>query len=467
MARFRYVQRTEKVHKIDCTEKDKPRNERKRCDCPTFIKTDGKGDGTIFLRITAHGKAGYISTKIAVQPKQWDQEKMRVRKNHVSSSLYNERLRNLMHRAETFNDDDKTVGNIKKALAGNGGNNFVDYAQGVIQSVRSEGQYWNGKNLETALNKLISYEKSDIITFKQITPEYIRNFRGHLHGLGNKTNTISKTLGSLKQIFNIALNENKIKIDENPFRGVKLEKEKSNKQKLTDEEIDKIVNLELPEYSLIWHVRNYFMFSFFSGGMRFIDLSYLQWDDVNENILTYTMSKTAKTENKTTLEFELLPPAANILEYYGPPEPDKLIFPILPDGIEDADIDTQKKILSAKNALVNKYLVKIQERAGIWQKEIKVKDEATGEIKTNFINSPRLSMHISRHSFAYYAMRHGMHLFEIQAMLGHSSAVITETYLKSLSPKSISTALKTTFKKYVIPGDKKISRLQANPETHI
>ena len=193
------------------------------------------------------------------------------------------------------------------------------------------------------------------------------------------------------------------------------------------------------------------MFAFFSGGIRFIDLAYLKWDNIQNGTLKYTMSKTTKT-----LEFELLPPAAKILEYYEPAEPGKFIFPILPDGIEDANIETQKKVLSAKNALVNKYLVKIQERAGIWQKEIKVKDETTGEIKTTVINSPRLSMHISRHSFAYYAMRNGMTLFEIQAMLGHSSAVITETYLKSLSPETISAALKTTFKKFIIPGDKKI-----------
>ena len=422
-----------------------------------FVQRKNKirGDGTcpVFLRITAHGKAAYLSPTppIHVLPKQWDQTKQRVKKNHVSCSIFNERLRNFMHRAETFNGEDKTVREIKIALEGNGANDFISYARVVIQSVRNEGQYWNAKNLETALNKLIDYEGNDIITFKRITPEYIRKFKGHLHTLGNKTNTISKTLGSLKRIFSIAEGEGKIKIDENAFRGVKLLKEKSNKEKLVDAEIDKIVNLELPDGSLIWHVRNYFMFSFFSGGMRFIDLSHLKWDNIQDGTLKYTMSKTTKP-----LEFELLPPAVDILEHYEPAENGKFIFPILPEGIEDADIDTQKKILSAKNALVNKYLVKIQERAGIWQKEIKVKDETTGEIKTTVINSPRLSMHISRHSFAYYAMRNGMTLFEIQAMLGHSSATITETYLKSLSPETISTALRTTFKKYMIPGDKKI-----------
>jgi integrase/recombinase XerD len=446
-------------------------------------KVRSNGTAPVYLRITAHGIAKYVSPKppIYITPKQWDEDKQRVKKNHGSCGAYNKRLNDLILKADLLNNQygDISVSEFKDLIVksklvntdnkitlekdeNEGNGDFVEYAKGVIQSIRNEGQYWNAKNIETALSKLIDYEKTDIITFKRITPEYIRNFRGHLHKLGNKTNTISKTLGSLKRIFSIALNENKIKIDENPFRGVKLEKEKSNKQKLIDEEIDNIVNLELPEYSLIWHVRNYFMFSFFSGGIRFIDLAHLKWDNIHNGNLKYTMSKTDKT-----LEFELLPPAANILEYYGPSEPGKLIFPILPDGIEDAEIETQKKVLSAKNALVNKYLVKIQERAGIWQKEIKVKDETTGEIKTATINSPRLSMHISRHSFAYYAMRNGMNLFEIQAMLGHSSATITETYLKSLSPESISTALKTTFKKYVIPGDKKISRLQANPETHI
>ena len=76
-----------------------------------------------------------------------------------------------MHRAETFNGEDKTVREIKIALEGNGANDFISYALGVIRSIRNEGQYWNAKNLETALNKLIDYEGSDIITFKRITPE--------------------------------------------------------------------------------------------------------------------------------------------------------------------------------------------------------------------------------------------------------------------------------------------------------
>jgi integrase/recombinase XerD len=417
-----------------------------------------RDDGTcpIFLRITAYRQVGYISTKIYIKPEQWDKDKRRVKRNNASCGEYNKRLTDIYNKVYRVSDDDKTVGEIQAASHGNGKNDFVEYAEGVIESVRKDGKYWNGKNLETALNKLIAFNKSETILFRNITPEYIRKFRGHLRTIGNKQNTIVKTLGSIKRIFIHAEKEGKIKLDEIPFRNEILRKAKTSKRKLTDEEIDRIVNLELPVNSLIWHVRNFFMFSFFSGGMRFIDLAHLKWDNINNGTLTYTMSKTENTENKTDLEFELLPPAAKILEYYEPRETGKFIFPLLPDGIERSNIVTQKKTLSAKNALVNKYLVKIQERAGIWRREIKIKNEKTGKIETKLLNDPRLSMHISRHSFAYYAMRNGMDLFEIQQMLGHSSAVITQTYLKSLTPKSISTKLKTTFKKFYIPGDKKV-----------
>lgn len=421
-----------------------------------FVQRKNKirSDGTcpIMLRITANGQAGYISTKIYLLPKQWDETKQRVKKNHVSCSIYNERLRDFMRKAETYNDEDKTVQDIKAALQGNGRNDFISYANGFIDSVESEGQYWNAKNLRTALNKLIDYNGNDVIPFGKITPEYIRNFSAYLRkDLNNKTNTVNKSLQSLKRIFNQAIREKKIKRDENPFIDIKLTKEKANKEKLNDAELDRLLKLELPENSLIWHVKNYFLFSFFSGGIRFIDLAYLKWDNITDGVLRYTMSKTNKT-----LEFELLPPAVKILEHYEPAQSGQYIFPILPDGIENESIETQKKTLSAKNALVNKYLTKIQERAGIWQKTINEKDKDTGEIKTKVINEPRLSMHISRHSFAFYAMRNGMTLFEIQQMMGHSNAVITQDYLKSLTAEDISTSLKTAFKKYLITNDQKI-----------
>jgi integrase/recombinase XerD len=395
-------------------------------------------DGTcpIFLRITAHGRAAYLSTKIYITPEQWDKQKQRVNRKNAACGEYNQRLKDFMRKVEKFNEDEKTVRDIKITLRGNGGNDFVEYAEGVIESVRKRGQYWNAKNMNTALMKLIEFNKAGYIPFKSITTEYLRHFNDYLIDLGNKTNTRTKNLGSLKRIFSIAETEKKVKRDDNPFREIKLKKVRSDKQKLSIEEIQKIEELELPEQSLIWHVRNYFLFSFYTGGTRFIDLCYLKWENISDGRMIYKMSKTSAPSN-----VKLLPPAIQILEYYEPSEPDRerFVFPLLPQGIEEAEIDRQKKSISSVNALVNKYLKKIRDRAGV---------------------DTHISFHIARHSFADYWRRAGGSLYSLSKMLRHSSLSITEQYLKSFDVETVDEEMSIVMSKLKSSKDKTLKLVQ-------
>jgi integrase/recombinase XerD len=387
-----------------------------------------RDDGTcpIFLRITAYRQVGYISTKIYIKPEQWDKDKQRVKRNNASCGEYNKRLTDIYNKVYRVSDDDKTVGEIQTASHGNGKNDFVEYAEGVIESVYKRGQYWNSKNMSAALKKLIDFHKkkyrsSGTITFKEINPEYIRKFGDHLVEIKNKKNTIAKSMGSLKRIFNIAADEGKIEHDKNPFRNIKLQKERSNKQKLSVEDIRKIEELELPAGSLIWHVRNYFMYSFYTGGTRFIDVCYLKWKHIENGRMIYRMSKTSAESN-----IKLLPPALEILEYYKPetPDPERFIFPLLPHNIESEEIGVQKKKISSLNALVNKYLGKIQQRAGV---------------------ETHISFHIARHSFADDWRRSGGSIHTLQGLLRHSSLSITAQYLKSFDVETHDAEMETWY----------------------
>lgn len=61
--------------------------------------------------------------------------------------------------------------------------------------------------------------------------------------------------------------------------------------------MERIIALELEEGSLIWHCKNYFLFSYYCAGIRAADLIQLRWRNVTENgRLHYQMGKTTKTE---------------------------------------------------------------------------------------------------------------------------------------------------------------------------
>src|SRR5690606_5356757 len=105
--------------------------------------------------------------------------------------------------------------------------------------------------------------------------------------------------------------------DSNPFFTVRLKDEKVQKDFVTYEEIRSIEQLELKPHSLIWHVRNYFLFAFYAGGMRWSDVALLKWKHVQGGRTRYKMRKT-----KEGAGVPLLPQAREILGRYEETSPD-------------------------------------------------------------------------------------------------------------------------------------------------
>jgi len=162
-----------------------------------------------------------------------------------------------------------------------------------------------------------------------------------------------------------------------PFLVFKYKGVKTIKEKLSEEEMSRIIALELEEGSLIWHCKNYFLFSYYCAGIRAADLIQLRWRNITESgRLHYQMGKNHKDRDLVLVE-----QALEILRYYHTDEvkPDDYIFPLLDNNTEyakyitQADKDRMKPDLrhllyqqvSAKNALINKYLKKIAEKAEV------------------------------------------------------------------------------------------------------
>lgn len=137
-----------------------------------------------------------------------------------------------------------------------------------------------------------------------------------------------------------------------------------------------------------------------------------------------------------------MPQAVEILKHYHREgvKPDEYIFPLLDNDapyakyVTLADKDRMKPELvhelyrhvSAKNALINKYLKKIAEKA---------------EVTTN------LTMHMSRHAFAHIAQEAGTESGAIKDILGHSNLATTERYMGSFNTARTDATLRNLFAK--------------------
>ncbi len=362
------------------------------------------------LRITKDRRVSYISTKVHVEPKYWNEDKQQVRKTHPESSYLNHYLRMFLSDAQKYGHaNHRNVKDLKNVITGKSGTTFTTYAQSIIDSVRGKGEYWNAKNIKTALTKFTVFMGTRDILFRDISEITIREFENYLIEKGNRKNTRAKNLGSLKRIFSSAVKERVIRADDNPFMRFTISKERVEKQKLTLDELQALISAEVPDGTGQWHAKNYWLFSFFCGGVRFSDICILRWKHVQDGRINYKMQKTGTGKN-----IAMVPQAKSILDLYRSDEKgyNDYVFPILKK--EYSDQNKLKEAISARNALVNKDLKKVAKTAGI---------------------DVPLSMHLARHTYAVIALASGMDIYSLSRSLGHSDIKITESYLKSFDEK--------------------------------
>ncbi len=329
------------------------------------------------------------------------------------------------------------------------------FARERAQMIYDNGGWRNWRKYCGLINKLDAFRKKRRmadITIDDLTVDLLTRFDNFLHKWENERepgkllhpNTIEVQFNILRTLVHRAIEVGIMEASKDPFLVFKYKGVKTTKEKLSDTEMERIIALELEDGSLIWHCKNYFLFSYYCAGIRAADLIQLRWRNVTENgRLHYQMGKNHKDRDLVLVE-----QALEILCHYHREDvkPDDYIFPLLDNEapyakfITQADKDRMKPELrhqlyqhiSAKNALINKYLKKIAEKA---------------EITTH------LTMHISRHAFAHIAQESGAESSAIKNILGHSNLATTERYMGSFDTTKTDNTLRSLFKKKKVGAD--------------
>ena len=103
------------------------------------------------------------------------------------------------------------------------------------------------------------------------------------------------------------------------------------------------------------------------------------------------------------------------------------MFSIL-DGYDLSTAEDRHRAIAARNALANKYLLKVAEHAGLV-------DVAGTPRKVGFL--------LSRHSIAGYLLEQGTDVHTIQRILGHASVRVTEQYLRGFERSTADDAMRS------------------------
>lgn len=384
----------------------------------------------LYLRITYNRKIRYVSTGIKIEEKHWNESKEKVRKSHDAAAVYNEELFRLRLKAQQigFDLDRKSrlsAKSIADKLKGKSPTDFIKFTEKYIEALKREGSVRRSKQTKVILNKIKEFSNSDDLEFGDITQDFLDDLQIFMKNKRkNHPNTIRKDFERLKMVFTEA--DEKEILNVNPFNKYKLPpRQKSKKDALSFEQIKKIERLDLEKDSELYHVRNYFMFSFYNAGIRFGDLCKLKWSNIQDGRLKYLMSKSAKNNEPKWKNIKLNDHSFRILKDYRTSGQDEdYIFPILDTSKDLNDpviFDSDK---ASKNTMVNTNLKRLAKLAKI-------------ELSISF--------HISRHSFARHAANMGMNVYAISNALAHSDLKTTQTYLNSFNESLLDKEMESIF----------------------
>ena len=258
---------------------------------PSKARKNGKAP--INITITLNGQRASLSSNKMIAPNDWDTTRQRVKGTNETAKLINESLLQIKNKiykkevellergyiltADLLRDayQDK-IDAIQTKTLNQIYQEFLDSLNKVVGKGTSEATYYSYSRTFELLKEYMKkkFKREDMFLL-ELNYSFMADFDVFLKTeYKQKKNTTVKHLKCLKRVVNIALANKYLQVD--PFLNYKVEREKVEKEFLTEEELRAIIN---KDFSLprLERVRDIFIFSCFTG------LSYSDVKTLNES----------------------------------------------------------------------------------------------------------------------------------------------------------------------------------------
>ncbi len=353
---------------------------------------------TIDIRITIDRKTYYVSTGVKVMKSEWAAGAIC---NRPDSDILNARVRILYNRVMTELNERMEAGEtidvayIRKKVwqmsEAQADNSMLDWIEEQVPMLNiKEG---TRKHYMTVLLRLTEY--GEMKSWRDLSVEGLYKWDAWLHRLPAQSGGLISD-GSvytyhkcLKALLNRAYEFGCI--SENPYsrlRGKFKRGEQENIEFLTEEEIQRIMDMKLPAGSKLDTARDLFVFQIWTG-LSFSDAEAFNVRFYKFDSESGTWKFTGK-RIKTGVPYvsQLLPPVVDVLQKHC------------------------MKVPQIDNSDYNHLLKLIGDIAGI---------------------DTRMHSHLGRHTFATYMLRNGTRFENVSKMLGHKNLTQTLRYAKVLA----------------------------------
>ncbi len=261
-------------------------------------------DGTALVQVYAYqnGKSRYFSTDVWVQPQHWDNAQKSVLPSHPNSHIFNDRIRekkgrlekfelHMLNRYGHFHIDRLDDRQVKK-------DDFPSFTK-FYEEQLEDAPIRKGakKNQRTTYNKIRAFRKE--IFFEDLTYGFVTSFDKFLRKQGLGLNTINKHHRNLKKYIRIAIREDYLEVNLDPYKKFRPASEEPHRIFLSQEEVNKIESIEFGEdEKSLERVRDFFLAACWTG-IRFSDLNAINLNNLTESKEGLALHLTAKKTSKT------------------------------------------------------------------------------------------------------------------------------------------------------------------------
>ena len=386
-------------------------------------KTLSNGEHPIMLRVCKGGKKKYISLGISVNPKFWDFEKNKPKRNCPNREqlikVINEQEQKYAEQILEFSVEKReyTPTTLIEAIvpvqkARTVGELFNEY----IAQLKDEGRLGYALSVQQVCNSLLKYKGHLDIYFSEIDVNWLKAYESWLRCCKLADNTIGIRFRTLRAVYNLALAEGLVKADCYPFKKYKVSKlhKETAKRAITKEQVKQVIDYDVSGARFYKRLAvDMFAFSYLMGGINFTDMAFLTDKNVEGGRLVYVRQKTKKL-----IMLPLQEKAVEIMNRYRSSQR-KFIFPILDE--RERTLRQIRNLIYVVVDNVNGFLKEIGKELGV---ELKI------------------SSYVARHSYATVLKRSGVSTSVISESLGHSSERVTQIYLDSFENKQLNDAMK-------------------------
>ena len=290
------------------------------------------------------------------------------------------------------------------------GNTFFVFMEDVASNLKSLGKIRTSETYKSSLDSFRKFRKGKDLTFNKFNHEMMIEYEAYLKARGISKNTSSFYMRTLRAVYNRAVNKG-LTLQKYPFKYVYTGIDKTRKRAVSVQIMKQIKSLDLSSEWKLDFARDVFLFSFYTRGMSFVDMSYLRKKDLSNGILTYRRHKTGQLLH---IKWEAC--MQEIVNKYKN-EQSTFLLPI----INTNEVEEQRKQYIYSSHNINRCLKKIGAMLGL---------------------SLPLTMYVTRHTWASIAKQKNVPLSIISDGLGHDSELTTRIYLSSLDNIEIDKANK-------------------------